>query len=109
MTPPQRQPQGGGVPARPDHSVNQDAPQVAKEELVWHGVARVEDDLRQQVEEEHCWWQPEGLYIVCTQNDPTQEEAKADEQGALWDHVGHTVVGLDHWQKGRQKRTNQTK
>lgn len=79
MTPPQRQPQGGGVPAGADDGVDQDGPHVAEEELVWHGVARVQDDLRQQVEEEHCRGQLEGLHLVCTPNNPTQNEAKADE------------------------------
>lgn len=95
VTPPQRQPQGGSVPACPDHSIDQDAPQVAEEELVWHGVARVEDDLRQQVEEEHCWGQLELLHMVCPQDYTAQDEAEADEKGALWDHIGHAVVGLD--------------
>lgn len=79
MTPPQRQAQGGSIPAGADDGVDQDGPHVAEEELVWHGVARVQDDLRQQVEEEHCWGQLEGLHLVCTPNNPTQNEAKADE------------------------------
>lgn len=95
VTPPQRQPQTGSVPAGPDDCVDQDAPQVAEEELVWHGVASVQDDLRQQVEEEHHWVQREGLHLVCTPDDPTQNEAEADEEGTLWDHIGHMVVGLD--------------
>lgn len=79
VTPPQRQPQTGGVPAGPDDGVDKDGPHVAEEELVWHGVACVQDDLRQQVEEEHCRTQREGLHLVRTPNDPTQNEAKADE------------------------------
>lgn len=96
MTPPQRQPQACGVPAGTDDSVDQDGPHVAEEQLVRHGVARVQDDLRQQVEEEHRRVQFKGLHVVCTPNNPPQNEAKADEQGALWDHSGHMVVGLDH-------------
>lgn len=95
MTTPQRQPQAGSVPASPDDGVDQDGPHVAEEELVWHRVARVQDDLRQQVKEEHCWGQCEGLYLVRTPNHPAQDEAKADEQGALWDDAGHMMVGLD--------------
>lgn len=95
MTPPQRQPQAGSVPAGPDDGVDQDGPHVAEEELVWHGVTRVQDDLRQQVEEEHRGVQLKGLHLVCTPNDPPQNEAEADEQGTLRDHIGHMVVGLD--------------
>lgn len=95
VTPPQRQPQAGGVPAGPDDGVDEDGSHVAEEELVRHGVTRVQDDLRQQVEEEHRRGQREGLHLVSTPNHPTQNEAKADEQGALGDHTGHMVVGLD--------------
>lgn len=95
VTPPQRQPQGGGVPAGPDDGVDQDAPHVAEEELVGHGVAGVQDDLRQQVEEEHRRGQREGLRLVRAPDYATQDETEADEQGALWDDVGHMVVGLD--------------
>ena len=95
MTPPQRQAQAGGVPAGPDDGVDQDAAHVAEEELVWHEVTSVQDDLGQQVEEEHRRRQLEGLLLVCTPNHPTQDEAEADEQGALRDHVRHVVVRLD--------------
>lgn len=95
MTPPQRQPQAGGVPAGPDDGVDQDAPHVAKEELVGHGVARVQDDLGQQVVEEDYGVQLEGLHLVCPPDYPPQDEAKADEQGALRDDLGHLRVGLD--------------
>lgn len=95
MTPPQRQAQAGSVPAGPDDGVDQDGAHVAEEELVWHEVTSVQDDLRQQVEEEHRRGQREGLLLVRTPNDPTQDEAEADEQGALWDHVSHVVVRLD--------------
>ena len=105
VTPPQRQPQAGGVPAGPDDGVDQDAPQVAEEELVGHGVACVEDDLRQQVEEEHCRGQREGLRLVGAPNHPAQDEAEADEQSALRDHAGHVVVGLDDWEKKEEDET----
>lgn len=95
VTPPQRQPQAGGVPTGPDDGVDQDGAHVAEEELVGHGVARVQDDWRQQVEEEHRGGQLEGLHQVRGPDDAPQEEAEADEQGTLWDHVGHMVVGLD--------------
>ena len=96
VTPPQRQPQAGSVPAGPDDGVDQDGPHVAEEQLVGHGVACVQDDLRQQVEEEHVRGQREGLHPVGTPNNPPQDEAEADEQGALRDDVGHMVVGLNH-------------
>lgn len=95
VTPPQRHPQAGSVPAGTNDSIDQNGPHIAEEELVGHGVASVQDDLRQQVEEEHRWVQLEGLNLVCTPNYPTQNEAKAYEQGALRDDAGHVVVGLD--------------
>lgn len=95
MTPPQRQPQAGGVPAGTNDSIDQNTPHVAEEELVGHRVASIQDDLRQQVEEKDRWVQLEGLHHVCTPNYPAQNKAKAYEQGALWDDVGHVVVGLD--------------
>lgn len=95
MTPPKRHPQGGGVPAGTNDSIDQNSPHVAEEELVGHGVASIQDDLRQQVEEEDRWVQLEGLHLVCTPNYPPQNEAKAYEQGALRNDVGHVVVGLD--------------
>lgn len=95
MAPPERQPQAGGVPAGADDGVDQDGPHVAEEELVGHGVARVQDDLGQQVEEEHRRGELEGLHLVRTPDDAPQDEAKADEQGALGDDVGHVVVGLN--------------
>lgn len=95
MTPPQRQPQRGRIPAGANYSVDQDGAHVAEEELVGHGVARIQDDWRQQVEEEDSRRQGERRHVVCRPNDPTQEESEADEQRALWDHAGHVVVGLD--------------
>lgn len=96
MTPPQRNPQTGGVPAGTDDSVDQNGPHVAEEELVGHGVASIQDDLRQQVEEEHHGVQREGLDLVRSPDDPAQNEAETDEQGALRDDAGHVVVGLDN-------------
>lgn len=102
MTPPQRQPQGGSVPAGPDDGVNQDGSHVGEEELVWHAVAGVQDDLGQQVEEERSGGEREGLYLVCTPDHPSQDEAEADEQSALWDVGGHMVVGLDDWRRNTE-------
>lgn len=95
MTPPQRQSQAGSIPAGPDDGVDQDGPQVGEEELVGHVVTRVQDDRRQQVIEENCRGEFEGLLQVCPPDYAPQDEASADEQGALWDDVGHMVVGLD--------------
>lgn len=96
VTPPQRQPQAGGVPTGSDDGVDQNGPHVAEKELVGHGVSCVQDDLWQQVKEEHRRVQCESLNFVCTPNHPAQNEAKADEQRALWDYVGHMVVGFDN-------------
>ena len=95
MTPPQREPHGGSIPARPDDGVGQDGPHVAEEELVGHEVARVQDDLRQQIEEEDRRGQGEGLLPIGPPDHSPQDEAKADEQGTLWDDAGYMVVGLD--------------
>lgn len=95
MTPPQRQSHAGGVPAGPDDGVDQDAPHIGEEELVGHGVAGVQDDLGQQVEEEEGRGEREGLDLVCAPDYPAQDEAPADEQGALGDVFSHMVVGLD--------------
>lgn len=99
MTTPQRQPQRGGIPAGANDGVDQDGAHVAEEELVGHGVAGVQDDLRQQVEEEDRRGQGEGRHMVCRPDDPTQEEAEADEQGALGNDAGDVVVGLDDCQR----------
>lgn len=104
VTPPQRQPHTGGVPAGTDDGVDQNRPHVAEEELVGHGVTGVQDDLWQQVEEEDHGGQLEGLHLVCAPNYPAQEEAQADEQGALRDDAGHVVVGLDDWGEDKDVR-----
>lgn len=75
--------------------MDQDAPQVGEEHLVGHTVARVQDDLRQQEEEEGPGGQLEGLLLVGPPDHAPQDEAAADEQGALRDVFGHMVVGLD--------------
>lgn len=95
VTPPQWQAQRGRIPAGANYGVDQDGAHVAEEELVGHGVTRIQDDLRQQVEEKDSRGQGEGWHVVRGPNDSTQEEAEADEQGALRDHAGHVVVGLD--------------
>lgn len=95
MTPPKRQSQAPSVPAGTNDSIDQNSPHVAEEELVGHGVASIQDDLGQQVEEEDRWVELEALHLVCTPNYPAQNEAKAYEQGALRNDAGHVVVGLD--------------
>lgn len=98
MATPQWQPQRGGIPAGANDGVDQDGAHVAEEQLVGHGVTGVQDDLRQQVEEEDCGGQGEGGHVVCSPNDPTQDEAEADEQGALGNDAGDMVVGLNDYQ-----------
>lgn len=99
VAPPQWQPHRGSVPACSDDGVDQDGAQVGEEELVGHGVAGVQDDLRQEVEEENLRCQRERLLLVRAPDHSTQDEAKADEEGALGDHAGHMVVGLDDYEE----------
>lgn len=103
--PPEAETHSGSVPAGANYSVNQDGAHVAEEQLVGHEVARIQDDLGQQVEEEDGGCQGEGLHLVCPVDDAAQDPTDEDEEGTLRDHTGQAVVQLDHcWGTERDKR-----